>query len=99
MFPSMIALCLSLSYMPIKILACDGSLPVVDLEDPDAAFNLVDAFQSWGFSYVKGHNVDEDIIKNAEKHSKRFFRRVGMAPIQLTFFRNVNKLPDFFFKM
>ena len=33
---------------------CDKSLPVVDLKSLDAAENLVEAFQSYGFSYIKG---------------------------------------------
>ena len=33
---------------------CDQSLPVVDLTSLDAAENLVEAFQSYGFSYIKG---------------------------------------------
>ena len=53
---------------------CDENLPVVDLNSPDAAENLVAAFQSWGFSYLKGHEVDEVIIEEAEKHAKRFFK-------------------------
>ena len=54
---------------------CDETkLPVVDLNSPDAAENLVAAFQSWGFSYIKGHEVDEEIIEEAEKHAKHFFK-------------------------
>lgn len=54
--------------------SCDQILPVVDLGSPDADVNLVDAFQSFGFSYVKGHNVNEDVIKKAEDQAKEFFR-------------------------
>ena len=57
-----------------KAYCCDQTLPVIDLTSPDAAENLVDAFQSFGFSYIKGHSVDEEIIKNAEDQAKRFFR-------------------------
>ena len=57
-----------------KTKSCDLSLPVIDLTSPDAAENLVEAFQSYGFSYVKGHNVDEEIIRNAEEQAKRFFQ-------------------------
>ena len=62
-----------LSFSQQRAEGCDQSLPVVDLTSLDAAENLVEAFQSYGFSYIKGHNVDEVIIKNAEEQSKRFF--------------------------
>ena len=42
-------------FIPNKILACEENLPIVDINTPDAAINLVDAFQNWGFSYIKGH--------------------------------------------
>ena len=62
--------------------SCDQTLPVVDLMASDAAENLVDAFQSYGFSYVKGHKVDENLIQKAEEQAKQFFR----LPSRYTFF-------------
>ena len=54
--------------------ACDLSLPEVDLSDRDAAANLLEAFETFGFSYIKGHSVEEDLIKKAEDQTRRFFR-------------------------
>ena len=53
--------------------ACDDNLPEVDLASPDAAINLVDALQNWGFSYLKGHGVDKALIEKAQLQAKRFF--------------------------
>eukprot|EP00092_Neocalanus_flemingeri_P033794 GFUD01036746.1.p1 GENE.GFUD01036746.1~~GFUD01036746.1.p1 ORF type:complete len:349 (-),score=78.25 GFUD01036746.1:153-1199(-) len=83
MFYSILCAVFCLSSMPTRVTSCDGTLPVVDLSDPDAAFNLVDAMQSWGFSYVKGHNIDEEIIKTAEEHTKRFFQLPSRVKRQL----------------
>ena len=56
-------------------LGCDDLLPpTVDLRVPDAASNLVDAFQTWGFAYVSGHGVDHHVAKDAAQEAKRFFR-------------------------
>ena len=41
------------------VVGCDGTLPVVDLSAKYAAFDLVDAMQTWGFSYIEGHTVNE----------------------------------------
>ena len=54
--------------------ACDLSLPEVDLSDPDAANELLEAFETFGFSYIKGHNVEEKLIKKAEDQAKLFFK-------------------------
>ena len=54
--------------------ACDLSLPEVDLSDRDAANNLPEAFETFGFSYIKGHNVEENLIKKAEDQAKLFFK-------------------------
>ena len=54
--------------------ACDFSLPEVDLSDRDAANNLLEAFETFGFSYIKGHNVEENLIKKAEDQAKLFFK-------------------------
>ena len=51
-------------FMPCrKIMACEENLPIVDLNTPEAAINLVDAFQNWGFSYVKGQCYRFEIFK------------------------------------
>ena len=56
-------------------LGCDDLFPpTVDLRAPDAASNLVDAFQTWGFAYLSGHGVDHQVAKDAAKEAKRFFR-------------------------
>ena len=54
--------------------ACDLGLPEVDLTEPDAANNLLEAFETFGFAYIKGHNVDESLIKKAEDQAKLFFK-------------------------
>ena len=53
---------------------CDLDLPQVDLASPDAALNLVEAFKHFGFCYISGHIVEEDVIKNAEEQTKLFFK-------------------------
>ena len=55
------------------ISACDDNLPEVDLASPDAGIDLVDALQNWGFSYLKGHGVDRELIEKAQLQAKRFF--------------------------
>jgi len=65
---------LTLLSKPNIVEGCDGILPVVDLSAKYAAFDLVDAMQTWGFSYIEGHNVNEQIIKTAEDQTKNFFR-------------------------
>ena len=54
--------------------ACDLGLPEVDLSQPEAAENLLEALETFGFSYVRGHNVEENLIKKAEDQAKRFFK-------------------------
>ena len=54
--------------------ACDLGLPEVDLSEPDAAVNLLEAFETFGFAYIKGHNVEESLIKKAEDQAKLFFK-------------------------
>ena len=54
--------------------ACDLRLPEVDLSQPDAAVNLLEALETFGFSYVKGHNVEESLIKKAEDQARLFFK-------------------------
>ena len=49
--------------------SCDGTLPVVDLTAQDASVNIGDAMQACVFSYIKGHNVQKEIIKEAEDHT------------------------------
>ena len=53
---------------------CDLGLPQVDLASPDAALNLVEAFEKFGFSYISGHNVEESVIRKAEEQTKLFFK-------------------------
>ena len=53
---------------------CDLGLPQVDLASPDAAFNLLEAFEKFGFSYITGHKVEESVIKKAEEQTKLFFK-------------------------
>ena len=54
--------------------ACDLGLPEVDLSQPEAAKHLLEAFQTFGFSYIRGHNVEESLIKKAEEQAKLFFK-------------------------
>ena len=54
--------------------ACDLDLPEVDLSQSDAAINLLEAFETFGFAYIKGHNVEESLIKKAEDQAKLFFK-------------------------
>ena len=65
---------LVLSLMVWTAISCDLSLPEVDLSAPDAAVNLVEAFENYGFSYIRGHKVKENIIKRAEEQAKLFFK-------------------------
>ena len=51
----------------------EAGLPTVDLRDPEASSMLATAMQEWGFSYIKGHGVPEDVIEKANEQSKRFF--------------------------
>lgn len=76
-------LCAAFLSMPTTVKSCDGSLPVVDLTLQDAAVNIVDAMKTWGFSYIKGHNVQEEIIKKAEDHTRRFFRMPSRVKRQI----------------
>ena len=52
---------------------CNEELPEVDLNSPDAAKELASAFQSWGFAYIRGHDMSSCIVEEAEKHAKHFF--------------------------
>ena len=53
---------------------CDLGLPEVDISDRDAAAKLLEAFETFGFSYIKGHNVEENLVKKAEDQAKLFFK-------------------------
>ena len=83
-FTSITLIIFILSLLSKRANSCDyQTLPVVDLSAPDAAVNLVDAFQYWGFSYIKGHSVDQKIIQDAEKHTKKFFQLPSRVKRQL----------------
>ena len=69
-----LSIILTLAIYSTLVNCCDTSLPEVDLSSPYAGIELVDAFQTWGFSYVSGHNVDQELIEKSEKHTKRFFK-------------------------
>ena len=51
----------------------DG-LPTVDLADSKAPIKLTKALENWGFSYVTGHQVPNEIIEKANEESKLFFK-------------------------
>jgi isopenicillin N synthase-like dioxygenase len=47
--------------------------PVIDLRDAAVATALVDAAQNWGFAYITGHDVSEDVVEAARNGSHAFF--------------------------
>ena len=84
MFSNILCAASLLFSLPTMVKSCDGTLPVVDLTAQDAAVNIVDAMQTWGFSYIKRKNVQEEIIQKAEEHSKRFFRMPSRVKRRIT---------------
>merc|ERR1712107_408923 len=78
-----LSIILTLAIYSTLVNCCDTSLPEVDLSSPDAGIELVDAFQTWGFSYVSGHNVDQELIEKSEKHTKRFFNLPSRVKTQI----------------
>lgn len=48
-------------------------LPVIDLRDAAAATEVVDAAHNWGFAYITGHGMSEDVVKAARSGSRAFF--------------------------
>ena len=65
---------LILLFIVWRATGCDLGLPQVDLASPDAALNLLEAFEKFGFSYITGHKVEESVIKKAEEQTKLFFK-------------------------
>jgi len=59
--------------LPRYATSSENVLPLVDLNGVESARSLVDALQSWGFSYITGHDVPHKVIKRADKFNKRFF--------------------------
>jgi len=64
--------------LQIHVLALVGisraqQVPVIDLHDAAVATALVDAAQNWGFAYITGHDVSEDVVKAARNGSRAFF--------------------------
>lgn len=64
--------------LQIQVLALVGiSLaqhgPVIDLRDAAVPTALVDAAQNWGFAYITGHDVSEDVVNAARNGSHAFF--------------------------
>lgn len=41
----------------------------------DLANELRAGFETWGFLYIKGHNIPENLVENAFNHSLKFFKK------------------------
>merc|ERR1719419_906338 len=83
MSTSFLSLILFISSLSKVTYSCGDSLPIVDLSSPDAAVDLVDAFQYFGFSYVKSISVDKQIVEEAKKKTKQFFNLPNRVKRQL----------------
>ncbi|KAL5097057.1 hypothetical protein RYX36_001384 [Vicia faba] len=52
-----------------------NGIPVIDLTDPDAKTQIVNACKEFGFFKVVSHGVSFELISNLENEALRFFRK------------------------
>ena len=66
-----------------KSLLNKAGLPTVDLQDPEAPHLMSLALKDWGFSYITGHGIPEEVIKEANDENRRFFNLPGRVKRQV----------------
>lgn len=65
--------CLQIRLLVLVGISLAQEAPVIDLRDAAVGKALVDAAQTWGFAYITGHGVSEDVVKAARNGSRAFF--------------------------